>query len=355
MLIEFNEKLRRSIMNETRKAEQYQLSPYFKTLSSHRFSQEYDTGKGWIIGPFEHIPELTYEKSIQWNDPLNVGWKCNSIHNCSLLPVDDKLFMFYRANPSMESLSSRIGIAVYQEGKGWHDYEGNPVIYPTLDNEDISCDDPKIYKVDDKYVLFYQACFNISEEDRLKYCNTDFPLNNLGVDINVAVSYDLFHWEKKGSIIPRDITKLWAKAAVIPKEPDGTAARINGKYIMYISEGCGGKQVVGTSYDMLNWEYRYEQFLDTSELGTLYEVACSVTNFEENDNIVLDFFYGDDSGVCRAGQALYNKSNPTKQLDINKGGTLSWGGIIKYNNRLMYAQGWDAPYNKPIMYFYACK
>lgn len=348
----YNEDVRNSILKTTIDAKKSKLSEYFKTLSSDRFAKEYDVGKDWIVGPFEKVEELTYHKKSSWKDPLNVDWSCGAIHNCSLLTHEDKLYMFYRANPSIESLSSRIGIAVYEEGKGWKDYEGNPVIYSTFENENLSCDDPKIYKVDDKYVLFYQSCFKPTQKDIELYSDKNYLVTEVAVDINVAISYDLFHWEKKGSIIPREITHLWAKAAVIPKSPDGRALKINGKYMIFISEGCGGKQVVGYSDDMLNWDFQYEQFLDVSDIGQLFEVACCITDFEQNDNLILDFFYSDGSGICRAAQALYNKNEPTKQLDINKGGSLSWGGMIKYKGNWLYAQGWDAPVGEPVMYFY---
>ena len=109
---------RKQIMNVTESAAKYELSNYFKSLSSDRFSKEYDLGKNWIIGPFEKDEKLTYTANTSWKDPFNIGWKYSAIHNCSLLPHDGKLFMFYRANPSMESLSSRIGRAVYNENSG---------------------------------------------------------------------------------------------------------------------------------------------------------------------------------------------------------------------------------------------
>jgi len=352
MKLTYPENFRKKMLDVTTVAKEFELSDFFKSLSSNRLSKEYELGKDWIVGPFENVNELTYTLTEQWKDPLNIGWNCTAIHNCSLLPHDGKLFMFYRANPSMESLSSRIGIAVYEEGLGWKDYAGNPIIYSTLDNENLSCDDPKVYKVDDKFVMFYQACYTPTQDDLSMYFDSNYPVKEVAVDINVAISYDLYHWEKKGPILSKQMSHLWAKAAVVPKTPDGQAIKINGKYIMYISEGCGGKQVIGYSEDMLNWDFEYQEFLDTSSIGQLYEVACSISDFNENSNIVLDFFYNDGTEICRAGQALYHRSEPAKQLDINRGGTLSWGGMIKYRDKWLYAQGWDAPYRMPVMFFY---
>lgn len=332
-----------------------ELSPFFQTLSENRLAAEYEYGKPWIISGFELYPELTFEKPGQWNDPLGIGWEATAIHNCSLISHDSKLFMFYRANPAMESLSARIGLAVYSEVEGWTDYKDNPLIYSTLENESLGCEDPIVYKVNDKFYLFYLAVYQTTQEDRTKYSTRDFIIGEVGVDINVAVSDDLYHWEKKGAVIPKEVSHLWAKSAVIPKSPCGEAVKIDGKYIMYISEGCGGSQAVGYSEDFEHWDFVSYRYLDTDEIGSLFQNACAITDFEKSNNIVIDFFYDDKSGIIRAAQALYNKKDPLVQLDINKGGMLSWGGMIQYKGSFICGQGWDAPAGKPVMYFYKQK
>ena len=96
--------------------------------------------------------------------------------------------------------------------------------------------------------------------DREQYQDSHNPIGDVGVDINMAESADLIHWEKKGPIFPREMSHLWAKAAVIAKDGSGNALKINGKYMMFVSEGCGGKEVVGYSPDMRHWEFQYQLF-----------------------------------------------------------------------------------------------
>ena len=219
----------------------------------------------------------------------------------------------------------------------------------------MGCEDPKIYRAEGRYFLFYEAIFTPSAEDRARYSDPRNPVGDVGAEINVAESPDLIHWEKKGPVLPRSLSHLWAKAAVIAKAGNGDAIRINGKYIMFISEGCGGKQIIGTSADLRHWDFRPEQYLDTSRLGKLLEVDSCVAESANSDHLIVDFFYDDHSGIARAGEALYSRSNPTQQLALNRGGTLNVGGLIRYQGRWIHAQGWDAPRDRPVIYVYGAQ
>ena len=309
----------------------------------------------WAIGPFEKINSLTFEKKSPWRDPWKVGWEGRAIHNAALIERDGKLYMFYRCNPAMESLSARIGLAIHEENTGWTDCRDNPAIYSTLPNETLGCEDPKIYRAEGRYFLFYEAVFTPAAADRERHQDSHNPIGDVGVDINMAESADLIHWEKKGPILPREMSHLWAKAAVIAKDGSGNALKINGKYMMFVSEGCGGKEVVGYSPDMRHWEFQYQTFLDTRPLGELREVDSCVADSEKGENLIVDFFYDDRSGIARAGEALYRKAEPTKQLALNRGGTLNVGGMIRYKGHWIHAQGWDAPPGKAVIYVYGTK
>lgn len=148
------------------------------------------------------------------------------------------------------------------------------------------------------------------------------------------------------------MSHLWAKAAVIPRNGKGEAVHIGGHYMMFVSEGCGGKQFIGSSDDLMSWTFRQENYLDASSLGRLYEVMSAVVS---HDSLILDFFYDDGSGITRSAEALYRLSEPRSQLALNRGGTLNCGGMIKYQGRWVYAQGWDAPPGKAVMHLYGSK
>jgi len=305
-------------------------------ISTDQFSAHYPERPDWAIGPFVRDDELTFRLEGQWDDPTGVGWTSDSIFNPTVIERGDELHLFYRASPRKESTASRIGHAVRRDGK-WHDSPANPLIFPTFANETLGCEDPKVYALDDGYVLFYNAIWR--RED-----------GSIAVDIMSAVSDDLEHWEKRGLVVPHEVSEYWAKGAVVPRDEHGRAVRIGGDYLMFLSEGCGGRPTIGRSSDGLDWRFEVQPYLDLSPLaGSLFEVACAVVT---DDRLVLDFFYADENGDFAAAQALYQLDDPFAQRELNRGGSLAWGGLQRLDGRWTFAQGWDAPAGLRELYFY---
>jgi len=320
-------------------------------LAQDDFSAVYPDRPEWAVGPFTKDDSLTFAPKGQWPDPTGIGWTSESIFNPSIIEQDGVLTMFYRASPKKETTSSRIGVARHIDGV-WVDSPENPIVYPTLDNELLGCEDPKLYRADGKYYLFYNGIFPVTEEDRALYPSPGYPVETVGCDINLAVSDDMVSWTKLGPILDHSVSRLWAKGAVIPRDEHGDAVKIGGEYLMYLSEGCDGVAHVGRSTDMVTWTFTPQPYLDLSSIdGHLHEVACAITG-HDGDTLVLDFFYGDAEGNFAAAQALYSTDAPFTQLAMHQGGSLSWGGLIKQNGTWLFAQGWDAPRDSREIYFY---
>lgn len=306
-------------------------------ISTDQFSAHYDDRPAWTIGPFQRDPELTFRLEGQWDDPTGVGWTSSAIFNPSLIERDGELHLFYRSSPRMESTASRIGHAVRGADGHWRDDPANPVVYPTLPNETLGCEDPKVYEADGRYVLFYNAIRRTEEGE-------------IGCDIMGAVSDDLRSWRKIGLVVPYDVSQNWAKGAVVPRDEHGRAVRIGGEYLMFLSEGCGGRPMIGHSPDLVGWTFAEQPYLDLSPLpGTLFEVACAVVR---DGDLVLDFFYADEHGDFAAAQALYSVDAPFTQLALHRGGSLAWGGLQRLDGRWSFAQGWDAPRGERELYVY---
>lgn len=304
----------------------------------------------WMLDPFERDDELTFRPSGQWADPTNVGWTSSSIYNPTLIERDGLLHLFYRASPRKESLASRIGHAVFAPGEGWIEDTANPVVFPTEADEVWGCEDPKVYEADGRYVLFYNGIWPLDGADEVKrYPSPGWPLGEVGCDIRMAVSDDLVTWEKRGIAVPHEVSRLWAKGAVVATDGHGRAARIGGQYLMFLSEGCDGILTVGRSSDLVDWRFEVQPYLDIARLGILHEVACAVVT---DQTLVLDFFYSDHVGRFAAAQARYSTAQPFRQLELHRGGSLAWGGLIRWRNSWMFAQGWDASPGERELYFY---
>jgi predicted GH43/DUF377 family glycosyl hydrolase len=318
-------------------------------LTEGQFIDKYDPSKNWAIGPFSEKKDLAFRKTTQMPDPTGIGWTSSSIFNPSIIEHDGLLYLFYRAAVKKESLGSRIGLAIYTPGIGWQDSPKNPMIYPTEENEILSVEDPKIYKYgESRFIMFYNGGWAATPDQITEY---DKPYGEVSVDIKYALSSDLVNWEKQGLAVPYSVSKLWAKGAVIPRDQDGNAVKINGKYLMFLSEGCGGKQVVGNSVDMRNWAFEEIEYLPLpKEMGThIYEVACAVV---DGENLILDFMYNSHENEHLGSQVRYAIDKPFVPLEFTTNATLAWGGMIKYQGNWCFAQGWDAPRDTEEIYFY---
>jgi hypothetical protein len=288
-------------------------------LPQDHFSAHYEHTPDWAIGPFRRDSSLTFAPSGQWPDPTGIGWSASAIFNPSLIR-HCRLVVFYRASPSMESTASRIGMAVHDPATGWTDSPRNPLIYPTMDNELHGCEDPKIYRADGRYFLFYNAVCPVDPADAARHLSPNYAIEDIGCDINLAVSDDLVNWTKIGPIVPHQVSRLWCKGGVIPRDPNGDAVRVGGEFLMYLSEGCNGTLQIGLSEDLVHWQFEERHYLDLAPLeGLLHEVACAAA-FDDG-RIVLDIFCRADAAGTFAAQALYHRDSPFRQISLNKGGS----------------------------------
>ena len=168
-----------------------------RELNTEYFCGRYEPQPEWSVGPFRRDDRLTFRKQMPLGDPTGIGWTSSFLFNPSLLVQNDQLWLFYRAGVKKESLGSRIGLAVWDEKSGWREYP-DPVIWPTEPNEVQSVEDPKVYRAEDgTFVMFYNGIYNASPQQAEKF---GVEPGAVCVDLLMAVSDDLIHWEKRGSV-----------------------------------------------------------------------------------------------------------------------------------------------------------
>jgi predicted GH43/DUF377 family glycosyl hydrolase len=182
-------------------------------------------------------PILKADSTLIFYDSLkqeNVQWQKAEVFNPAAIVKDGKVYMFTRNEDNPAAIlgrrTSRIGIAVSEDGINFKNFP-QPVLYP---NEDKfkqydypgGCEDPRVVETEDgQYVMAYTAW------------NYDVPR------LSIAVSKDLFHWEKKGPAFAtayngKFLNKASKSASMITGMKNGrpVLAKINGKYWMYWGE-----------------------------------------------------------------------------------------------------------------------
>ncbi len=182
-------------------------------------------------------PILKADSTLVFYDSLKkqlVKWQKADVFNPAAIVKDGKVYMFTRSedNPAaiLGGRTSRIGIAVSEDGISFKNFP-TPVLYPDeskFKQYDYpgGCEDPRVVETEDgQYVMAYTAW------------NYNVPR------LSIAVSKDLFHWEKKGPAFAtayngKFLNMASKSASMITAMKNGRPilAKIKGKYWMYWGE-----------------------------------------------------------------------------------------------------------------------
>ena len=235
----------------------YKIICLVLTLSSTHCDhpQKTETYKpNWTLGPFEKIdaanPIMQAENSTEFLCPVRntrVNWEAKDVFNPAAVVKDGKIFLLYRAEDTLGKFAgtSRIGLAWSTDGMNFT-RESKPVLYPDLDfmkniEWEGGCEDPRVV-----------------EDENGTYYMTYTGFNGRLARLCIAVSKDLYQWEKKGLAFAKayhgKYAGLWCKSGAIVCRLVGeklVATQINGKYWMYWGEP---NIFVATSKDLINWE-----------------------------------------------------------------------------------------------------
>ena len=182
-------------------------------------------------------PILKADSSLLFYDSLKktlVKWQKADVFNPAAVVKNGKVYMFTRSedNPAaiLGGRTSRIGIAVSDDGIIFKNFP-TPVLYP--DNSKFKeydypggCEDPRVVETEDgQYVMAFTSW------------NYDVPR------LSIAISKDMFHWDKKGPAFAvahkgKFLNMASKSGSMITKMKKGRPilAKIDGKYWMYWGE-----------------------------------------------------------------------------------------------------------------------
>ncbi len=194
-----------------------------------------------ILGP---RPESTF------TDPITgqlMHWEALHAFNPTAIVRNGHLFVLYRAEDDSGTMNvgghtSRLGLAESADGSTWTRLPA-PVFYPDKDDQQDrewpgGTEDPRLVESEDgTYVLTYTQW------------------NHKSIQVGIATSRDLLHWNKQGPAF--GTTGPWAtlhykSAGIVTELKHGRliAAKVDGHYLMYWGEGAIH---LATSPDLVHW------------------------------------------------------------------------------------------------------
>ena len=174
-----------------------------------------------------------------------------------------------------------------------------PVLAPEADYEkDGGVEDPRLQKFGDTYYLTYTG------------------YNKKDAQLCLATSGDLFHWERKGVILPAykgNWNKGWTKSgAIVPEKMDG-------KYWMYwLGTAADKTDQMGLSWstDLLHWSEATGTPVLAKRPGKFDSrvVEPGPPPILTNAGIVLIYNGADDKLVYRTGLAIFDLHDPRRVI-----------------------------------------
>lgn len=240
--------------------------------------------ESWQLGPFDKYdanPILTAQGTT---------WEAKDVFNPTAWTDGETVWLLYRAEDTTGigqwNGTSRIGLARSPDGFAF-EREPDPILEPSEEWEiPGGCEDPRLVKIGDTFYLTYTAYDG--ETARLA----------------LASSPDLRSWTKHGLVFP---DRGWTKSGAILATP------IDGTYWMYFGDT---NLWAAHSTDLENWTAIDEPVLRPrpghfdSRL-----VEPGPQPVLTDDGIVLLYNAADSALTYAAGQALFDRADPTRLLD----------------------------------------
>ncbi len=239
----------------------------------------------WQLGPFvKHSgnPILS---------PRGETWESKDVFNPAAWTDGETVWLVYRAEdrtgPGRWNGTSRIGLATSSDGLSFR-RRADPILGPSESWETPGgCEDPRLVQIGDIFYLTYTA------------------YDGQTARLALATSKDLISWTKHGLIFP---DRGWSKSGAILRTP------VDGRYWMYF----GDKDIrAAHSRDLREWEVIEKPVLVHRARTDAFDsqlVEPGPPPIMTEDGILLLFNGANDRTEYAAGQALFDKSDPTRLL-----------------------------------------
>jgi predicted GH43/DUF377 family glycosyl hydrolase len=248
-----------------------------------------------------------------------VLWEDKDVFNPAAVVRDGKVYMLFRAEDTIGKYAgtSRIGLAVSNDGLNFTKMK-EPVFFP--DNDSL-----KVYEweggVEDPRVVASEGG---------EYIMTYTAYDGKVARLLLATSPDLIHWTKHGTVLNGKYKDSWSKSgAVVAQLKDSVvvATKVNGKYWMYFGDT---DLFMATSDDLIHWQpveengklksvlrprpgYFDSRLVESGPFALLTSKGITLIyngmNLDEGGDTSLA------KGAYCAGQALFDKNDPTKLID----------------------------------------
>jgi predicted GH43/DUF377 family glycosyl hydrolase len=248
-----------------------------------------------------------------------VKWDEKDVFNPAAIVREGKVYLLFRAEDKIGKFAgtSRLGLASSTDGLHFTKMK-EPVLFPQNDSLKLfewegGVEDPRIVENEEgTYILTYTA------------------FDGTTARLLLATSNDLIHWAKQGTVLQGKHKNTWSKSGAIVARLDGSkivAEKISGKYWMYFGDT---DLFMATSNDLLHWSpleengklksvlkprkgYFDSRLVESGPYALIKDQGVLLIYNSMNHDSVGDPAIS--KGAYCAGQALFDKNDPTRLID----------------------------------------
>ncbi len=169
--------------------------------------------------------------------PQESTYASRAVYNPAVWRTEERWWLLARCEAEGDPCRGRLGLAVSRDGVNFT-LEPTPVLVPEHSYEALGCEDPRVVRLDNRYVLTYVG-------KRATYG---------GGRVCLATSQDGRRWQKWGPVLhprPGRWNAGQVKAGVV------APFQVNGKYLMFfLGERRPWHSAIGVAYscDLQHWE-----------------------------------------------------------------------------------------------------
>jgi predicted GH43/DUF377 family glycosyl hydrolase len=249
-----------------------------------------------------------------------VNWEEKDVFNPAAVVRNDSVFLIYRAEDTIgkHAGTSRLGLAISTDGLHFIRRK-EPILFPDEDymkgyEWEGGIEDPRVVESEDgTYIMTYTAY----DGKVARLC--------------VASSTNLVKWIKHGLVLQGKYVDSWSKSGAIVAKRVGekiVAKKINGKYWMYFGDT---DLFLATSDDLIHWQpvvdenQKFKSILQPRKNyfdSRLVESGPYALLTDKGIVLIyngMNLDVGGDSTIAKgaycAGQALFDKNDPSKLID----------------------------------------
>jgi len=246
---------------------------------------------------------------------LKNTWEKMAAFNGNILKANNKYYLFYRALSDLTVINgkklhfSTIGIA---EGKNKYNFlNRRQLIIPEQPWEKFGCEDPRVTKIDDKFLIFYTAIGG-------------YPPSADNIKIALAITDNVEHIHERHLVTPFNAKAM----ALFPK-------KINNKYtaVLSVNTDSPPAKICLATFDSIEeiwseqyWKKWYSE-IDKHELPfarlTSDQVEVGAVPLETKEGWLIIYshiqnYYNRGNRIFGIEAALLDKENPLKIISQTK-------------------------------------